>query len=165
MLIRKSSSSSFRFGDWNSKTTNDLIKSALVNSDISDVTVSNNILPKVRSSVPYHYPDNNSWNRALIISRTGKGKNNPWLNVQDITQDKRISIDFNKIKGWKNIEEVLIAITSDNNVEILEAKQAELNSWVKHNVYEEIADRGKISNIQQNWLLAQRNLKLFNILD
>ena len=100
----------------------------------------------------------------MIISRTGKGKNNPWLNVQDITQDKRISIDFNKIKGLKNIEEVLIATTSDNNVEILEAKQAELNSWVKHDVYEEIADRGKIGNIQQNWLLAQKNLKLFNIL-
>ena len=165
MLIKKSSSSSFRFGDWNSKTTNDLIKSALVNSDISHLTVLNNILPKVRSSILYHNPDNNSWNRALIISRTGKGKNNPWLNVQDITQDKRISIEFNKIKGWKNIEEVLIATTSDNNVEILEAKQAELNSWVKHDVYEEIADRGKIGNIQQNWLLAQRNLKLFNILD
>ena len=33
-------------------------------------------------------------------------------------------------------EEVLIATPWDDNVEILKAKQAELNRWVKHNVYE-----------------------------
>ena len=69
---------------------------------------------KVRSTVLYHNPNHNSWNKALIIRRAGKAK------------DELISIDFSKIKGWKNIEEeVSIAIPSDNNVRILEAKQAE----------------------------------------
>ena len=60
--------------------------------------------------VLYHNPDHNSWNEALIISRAGKakGENNSWFNVKDITQHEHISIDFSKIKGWKNIEEVLI---------------------------------------------------------
>ena len=81
----------------------------------------------------------------MIRSRAGKakGKNNYWFNVKDITQDENISTDFSKIKGWKNIEEVLIATPLGNNVEILEAKQAELNNWVKHNVYDEVEDRGQ----------------------
>ena len=75
-------------------------------------------------------------NKSLIISRAGKakGKNNSWFNVKDITQDKHISVEFSKIKGWKNTEEVLI-------VEILQAKQSEINSWVKHNLNEEVEDK------------------------
>ena len=92
----------------------------------------------------------------MIISRAGKakGKNNSWFNVKDITQDEHISIDFSKIKGWKNIEEVLIATLSDNNVEILEAKQAELNSWIRHNVYEEVEDRGQ-KVVPVRWVISQ----------
>ena len=92
----------------------------------------------------------------MIISRAGKakGKNNSWFNVKHVTQDEHISIDFSKIKGWKNIEEVLIATLSDNNVEILEAKQAELNSWIRHNVYEEVEDRGQ-KVVPVRWVISQ----------
>ena len=57
--------------------------------------------------VQYHNPYHNSWNKALIISRAGKakGKNNSLFNVKDKTQDEHTSIDFSKIKRWKNIEE------------------------------------------------------------
>ena len=137
---------------------NDLTISASVNSDIGSLTVLNNILPKVRSTFLYHNPDHNSWNKALIISRAEKAnsKNNSWFNVKDITQDEHISIDLSKIKGWKNIEEeALIATPSDNNVEILEAKQAELNSWIKHNVYEEIEDRGQ-KVVSVRWVISQK---------
>ena len=91
----------------------------------------------------------------MILSRTrkAKGKNNSWFNVKYITQDEHISIDFSEIKGWNIEEEVLIAIPSDNN-EILEAKQAKLNSWVKHNVYEEVEDRGqKVASVR--WEISQ----------
>ena len=37
----------------------------------------------------------------------------------------------------------MIATPSDNNVEISIAKQAELNSWIKHDVYEEVEDRSQ----------------------
>ena len=136
---------------------NDLTISASVNSDISNPTVLNSILPKVRSTVLYHNPGHNSWNKALTISRAGKakGKNNSLFNVRDITQDEHISIDFSKIKGWKNIEEVLIATQPDNNVEILEAIQAELNSWIRHNVYEEVEDRGQKA-VSGRWVISQK---------
>ena len=60
--------------------------------------------------VLYHNPDHNSWDKALIISRAGKvtGKNNSWFNVKYITQDEHIGVNLSKIKGWKNIEEVLV---------------------------------------------------------
>ena len=62
---------------------NGLTMSESVNSDISNPTAINNILPKVRSMVLYHNADHNSWNKALIISRAGKVKsrNNSWFNV------------------------------------------------------------------------------------
>ena len=93
----------------------------------------------------------------MIISRAGKakGKNNSWFNVKDITQDEKISIDFSEIKRWKKCEEVLIVIPSDNNVEILEATQAELNSWIKQNVYEEVEDRGQ-KVVSVRWLISQK---------
>ena len=82
---------------------NDLTISASVNSDISNPTVLNTILPKVRSTVLCHNTDQNSWNKALIIRRAGKakGKNNSCFNIEDITQGEHVSIDFSKIKGWK----------------------------------------------------------------
>ena len=62
---------------------NDLRKKASVNIDISNLTVLNNILPKLKSTVLYHNPDGNSWNKILFISRARKatGKSNSWFNV------------------------------------------------------------------------------------
>ena len=107
--------------------------------------------------VLYHNPDHNSWNKAFIISRARKvkGRNNSWFNVKDITQDKHISVDFSKIKGWKNIKEEILIATPSDNVEILEAKQAELNSWIKHNVYEEVEDRGQ-KVVSVRWVISQK---------
>ena len=60
--------------------------------------------------------------------------------MKDITADKHISVDFNQIKGWKNLDEDVLIGDSGDNVEILEAKQAELRNWTTHNVYEEDDD-------------------------
>ena len=44
---------------------------------------------------------------------------------------------------------------SGNNVEILEAKQAELNSSVKYNVYEEVEDRSQ-KVVSVRWVIFQK---------
>ena len=49
----------------------------------------------------------------------------------------------------------MIATLSDNNVEILEIKQAELKSWIKHNVYEEVNDRGQ-KVVSVRWVISQK---------
>ena len=137
---------------------NDLTISPSVNSETSNPTVLDKTLPKVTSTVLYHNSYHNSWNKALIISRAAKakGKNNSWFTINYITRDEHISINFSKIKGWKNIEdEVLIVTPSDHNVEILEAKQTELNSWIKYNVYEEVEDRGQ-NVVSVRWIISQK---------
>ena len=112
-------------------------------SDNVNSPVISDTFPKVKSKIVYHNPESNSWNEALVLSRAGKssGKNKSWFNIKYIKEDKHKSVDFSRIKGWKNAsEEVLIAHSNDNNIEILQAKQVELQNWNKHKVYEEVED-------------------------
>ena len=84
---------------------------------LDNPTTKHNILPKVKSKIIYFNPDSASQNEALVLGRAGKckGKNKAWFNFKGITADKHISVDFNRIKGWKNLEkDVLIADSSDN---------------------------------------------------
>ena len=71
-------------------------------------------------------------------------------------QDKHISVDFSKIQGWKKIDEdVLVATQVNYSVEILEAEQAELIYWRKHNVYDETEDVGQ-RVISVRWVITQK---------
>ena len=71
-------------------------------------------------------------------------------------QDKHISVDFSKIQGWKKIDEDLLVATQVNDsVEILEAEQAELTYWRKHNVYDETEDVGQ-RVISVRWVITQK---------
>ena len=71
-------------------------------------------------------------------------------------QDKHISVDFSKIQGWKKIDEdVLVATQVNDSVEILEAEQAELTYWRKHNVYDETEDVGQ-RVISVRWVITQK---------
>ena len=71
-------------------------------------------------------------------------------------QDKHISVDFSKIQGWKKIDEdVLVATQVNYSVEILEAEQAELTYWRKHNVYDETEDVGqRVTSVR--WVITQK---------
>ena len=124
---------------------------------VDNPTIEHNILPKVKSKIIYFNPDSESWNEALVLGRAGKckGKNKTWFNLKDITADKHISVDFNQIKGWKNLEEDVLIADSSDNVEILEAKQAELRNWTTHNVYEEVDDNDQ-KVISLRWVLSQK---------
>ena len=95
---------------------------------VDNPTTECNILPKVKSKIIYFNPDSKSWNEALVLGRARKcsGTNKTWFNLKDIAADKYIGVDFNQIKGWKNLEEGVLIADSCDNVEILEAKQAEL---------------------------------------
>ena len=75
--------------------------------------------------------------------------------MKDITADKHISVDFNQIKGWKNLEEDVLIADSSDNVEILEAKQTELRNWTTHNVCEEVHDNDQ-KVISLRWVLSQK---------
>ena len=95
---------------------------------VDNPTIECNILPKVKSKIIYFNPDSESRNEALVLgtARKSSGKNKTWFNLKDITAHKHIGVDFNQIKGWKNLEEDVLIADSCDSVEIVEAKQAEL---------------------------------------
>ena len=112
---------------------------------------------KVNTKVIYHNPDTNLSNEALILGKSGKstGKNKTWLNIKNLQDNSHRSVDFSKIEGWKNIEEVLITKHSDKSVDILKAKSVELENWKMHKVYEEVENKGQ-SFISVKWVITQK---------
>ena len=128
------------------------------NDHISNPNTLNNILPEVKSKVLFHNPDYNSWNKAYIFGRAGNvgGRSSASFNVKDLTQDKHISVDFNKIPGRKNIDEAFVARQVNDSVEILQAKQAEHTNWRKQNVYEETEDID-LRVILVRWVITQKS--------
>ena len=52
-------------------------------------------------------------------------------------------------------EDVLVATQVNDSVEILEAEQAELTYWRKHNVYDETEDVGQ-RVISVRWVITQK---------
>ena len=131
--------------------------SACNTKGVDNPTTERNILLKVKSKIIYFNADSESWNQALVLRRARKcsGKNKTWFNLKNITADQHISVDFNQIKGWKNSEEDILIADSSDNVEILEAKQAESRNWTTRNVYEEVDDNDQ-KVISLRWVLSQK---------
>ena len=125
--------------------------------EIGNPTVTQNILPTVKSKILYYNPDSKSWNEAVVLGRAGKssGKNKSWLNIKDLSEDKHLSVDFSSIKGWKNSEEEVLIANCCDNIEILEAKERELENWRTHDVYKEVEDNGQ-KVISTRWVITQK---------
>ena len=94
-------------------------------------------MPKVKVEYYTHNPDSNTWNEVLVLGRAGKSTNRikSWFNLKDISQNKHISVDFNN-KVWKKMVDILIS-----HVEIVLAKQTELNNWINDNMKKEVPDK------------------------
>ena len=94
-------------------------------------------MPKVKVEYYTHNPDSNTWNEVLVLGRAGKSTNRikSWFNLKDISQNKHISVDFNN-KVWKKMVDILIS-----HVEIVLAKQTELNNWINDNMKKEVQDK------------------------
>ena len=86
-------------------------------------------LPKSNDHIKYCNPDNDTWEKALVIGHAGKatGQNNYWFNIKNLDTGDFYSSDFNK---WKYLqEEILINSSSDSeNVKILDAKMKEISN-------------------------------------
>ena len=55
----------------------------------------------------------------------------------------------------ENLEEDVLIADSSDNVEIVEAKQAELQNWTTHNAYEEV-DENNQKVISLRWVFSQK---------
>ena len=71
-------------------------------------TISQGKVPVKGNKILYQLPEAEDWLAATVIGRAGKatGKNKWWINLQD-SKDKAIrSVNLEKLKAWKYVEEV-----------------------------------------------------------
>ena len=128
------------------------------NENDRNPTISHGILPKLRSTVFYHDPDSKSWREANVLSRAGKasGKNNAWFNLQNLDDNSFISVNFEVIEGWRNVDkEVLQNSAIEESFDVVEAKMMEFKNWQTHNVYEEVPDNGQ-NCISVKWVITKK---------
>ena len=110
--------------------------------------------------------DEEDWYKARLLSRSGKatGKyRNEW-NVEDDIEGKHV-VDFGYVDEWEECsstdletqEEVQITeiYQTESLQEIFDAKNRELESWSKHQVYEEIDDTGQ-DCISVRWVVTPK---------
>ena len=113
-------------------------------------------LPKSNDHIKYCNPDNDTWEKALVIGHAGKatGQNNYWFNIKNLDTGDFYSIDFNK---WKYLQEILINSSSDSeNIKILDAKMKEISNQKDHKVFEEVVDEGQ-NTVSVTWVITKKN--------
>ena len=90
----------------------------------------------------------------MVIGRAGKatGQNKYWFNIKNLDTRNFYSIDFNKVKKWKYLqEEILINYSNDSkNIKISDAKMKEISNWKHHKVFEEVVDEGQ-NTVSVKW--------------
>ena len=105
----------------------------------------------------YYDDDSNSWEQAVVISRGGKAKgvHKYWFNIKNIKDDNMKCVNFEVIRGWKNLttEEVLWANTE--TFPVTEAKMQELQKWKDNDVYDEVPDNGQ-RRISVRWVITEK---------
>ena len=83
-----------------------------------------------------------------------------WVNIEQENGEK-ICINFEKVENWKildteeeDTEEIYICAEREKE-EIIEAKNKEINNWIKNEVFEEVKDVGQ-SKISVRWVIEEK---------
>ena len=141
-------------------------KAKSIEGFVSLPRVGQHIMCKIKSD------DSSDWKALEVISRAGKvgGKNKYIMNVED-EDGKKFWLDFkNNITEWKeNLENSksdsesadnsfadctdLLYMTSEE--EVIQAKKAELGSWVENNVFSLVPDTGQ-HKIKTRWVHTRK---------
>ena len=128
-------------------------------SQISDRTTSSVSLPTIGSKVKYIAKDDdtNEVRTAHVISRAGKasGGNRFWFNVKDDQELHPKSMNFKSLKHWEQCPEEVLLTSALDSVDVLHAKQKEIENLQEHNVYEEVVDQGQ-PYINVTWVLSEK---------
>ena len=116
-------------------------------------------LPKEHQKVKYKEKESNEWKECQILSRGGKasGKYKFCLNIKNLEDDSTRCIDWkDSIDEWEVIEENVM-MNTNKNLDFAEAKQKELDSWKKLNVYEQVENEGQYC-ISVRWVLTEKEV-------
>ncbi|VDI23145.1 Hypothetical predicted protein [Mytilus galloprovincialis] len=116
--------------------------------------------------VNFKIPGENDTREAIILGRAGKATTvkKSWYNIEynqpENMRGDQISIDLRTVNDLKVVnqsddlnEDVLLS-----DIDFTEAREAELDNWRKHNVYEEVEDNGQ-NCISTRWVYTMKELE------
>ncbi|CAG2191494.1 unnamed protein product [Mytilus edulis] len=116
--------------------------------------------------VNFKIPGENDTREAIILGRAGKATTvkKSWYNIEynqpENMRGDQISIDLRTVNDLKVVnqsddvnEDVLLS-----DIDFTEAREAELDNWNKHNVYEEVEDNGQ-NCISTRWVYTMKELE------
>ena len=123
------------------------------------------LLPRPNDVVSYIPVGEETWHKAVIISKAGKstGRNKFYLNIKDYDEDRPKCIDWeNGVKTWKPStenkiveEEILITKKVESRGDIVAAKLRELENWSANEVFTEVVDYGQWK-ISARWVISEK---------
>lgn len=114
---------------------------------------------KINYNIVYHNPHSNTWDKALVIGRSGQatGPNKYCFYVKTMYRANFLSTDFSKITDCKLLNEEIISNSSEtNDIQILNAKMKETDNWKKHGKTFLKSNKGQ-STISVRWVVTKKN--------
>ena len=120
--------------------------------------------PTVKSKIRFRSSDKRTGDEifeARILSRAGKanGRHKDWYNIEYTAPERlagcRGSVDYQKdFRDWEIVDSTEALVTCSEEV-YRDAKEAELQSWSNHGVYEIVNDEGQ-KTMGSRWILTMK---------
>ena len=117
-------------------------------------------VPKKNECVQYKLNENDDWVTVKILKKGGKvgGKNESYMNVRRLADDKDYGVDFSKVSDWKTVEHEVFLSSSRKDDQFETARQEELKKWKQLDVYSEVEDEGQMA-ITAKWVYKEKILE------
>ena len=134
------------------------------NLDGPRIRAGNNVnrYPQVNSTVKFQPVNSNTWMTATILSKGGKatGRNKDYLNVKVVGEDDPRGIHWDShVQEWETVDAVenvlLLTKTSELSEKVIKAKDAEVQNWIRNNVFTKVEDNGQ-RTISARWVITEK---------
>ena len=134
------------------------------NSDLNNNVLLNN-WPKINDTIKFRMSDFDEWKEGIVISRGGKatGKNNGYFNMQNPKTGCVFGLNLqqaqykviNNDEFMNEVNVVFIPEQYHKDEFVIDAKQRELDSWKKFEVYTEVEDKGQMT-LSTRWIITEK---------
>ena len=134
------------------------------NSDLNNNVLLNN-WPKINDTIKYRMSDFDEWKEGIVISRGGKatGKNKGYFNMQNpktgcVFGLNLQQVEYKVINNDECMNEVNVVFIPEQYHKdefVIDAKQRELDSWKKFEVYTEVEDKGQMT-LSTRWIITEK---------
>jgi transposase InsO family protein len=121
------------------------------------------LYPDLKSHIMYKTNESSDWKKGLVMSRAGKvgkdkkGKHRAKYNIQDEKTSEITHCDFDSdVCEWMPISSKVMLTNTDKTAKVT-AKNIELQSWKRNNVYTEVNDDDQYA-ITTRWIMTTKEI-------